>query len=263
MSHERVPHFYDYLDFRWRQGEGMFSARAEVQPLLCRPGDGGPRVGVIATYADYISGYLCAVVHDRPAPTVDLSVRVFRSPTNRVIHFETRSLRSGGRTSVTETWFTAEGEPDPFALCVASHRAVGDPSPGGFSLRHAEKRLAWPVDVLGEPIANYAGIRETAPGCTEIGVAPHVGNGMGGVHGGMLALLVERACESAIGDGAHVVTGIEMRYLASLRVGPARAVARRLQGDAQGAQFRIEITDAGDGNRLLVHALGTVKRSAP
>ncbi len=259
MNAPRLPHFYDHLDFRWEQGEGTFTARAHVQPMLCRPGTEVPRVGVLALYADNISGYLSSVSLDRPAPTIDLSVHVFRTPTNPVLVFESRPLRVGRRISVTETWFTAEGEPDPFAVSVGSHLAVGDPTPGGFSLRHAEERLTRPVVVLDEPISERAGIIETAPGTVEIASARHVVNGLGTLHGGMLALLIERACESALGDDPHVVTGIDVRYLASPRVGPARAVATTLRSDEQGTHFWVEVTDAGDDDRLVVHALATAR----
>jgi acyl-coenzyme A thioesterase PaaI-like protein len=260
MSGERLPHYYDHLDFRWQQGEGEFTARAHVQPMLCHPGTEVPRVGVLAMYADNISGYLSSVSFDRPAPTIDLSVHVFRTPTSPVLVFESRPLRVGRRISVTETWFTAEGEPDPFAVSVASHIAVGDPTPGGFSLRHAEARLTRPVAELDTPIADRAGIAETAPGTVEVAPAPHVVNGLGTLHGGVLALLVERACESAQGDDSHVVTGIDVRYLASPRIGPARAVATPLRSDEQGTHFWVEVTDAGDDDRLVVHALGTARR---
>ena len=55
------------------------------------------------------------------------------------------------------------------------------------------------------------------------------------------------------------MNGIDVRYLASPRVGPARAVATTLRSDEQGTHFWVEVTDAGDDDRLVVHALATAR----
>jgi len=254
------PHFSEHLDFRWNNDDGHFTARAEVQPTLCAPGTEWPRAGVLAMYADNLGGFMCSVGFGTPAPTLDLSVHVFRRPSSRVLHLESRHLRKGRSIAVAETWFTAKGEDEPFATAVASHMRMGDPATSNFSLGHAEVRRANPTAILDEPIETRAGIVVLAPGAVEIAPAPHVINGIGTLHGGVLALLTERAVESAFtDDDPHVVTGLDVRYLSSPRVGPARAVANVLRGDPTDAHCWVEVVDTGDGDRPVVHAFATTR----
>jgi acyl-coenzyme A thioesterase PaaI-like protein len=254
------PHFSEHLDFRWATGEGTYTARAAVQEHLRVPGSNLPRPGVLAMYADNLGGFLCSVGFGAPAPTLDLSVRVFRRPPSPVIHLESRQLREGRNVSVAETWFTAEGDDEPFATAVASHMAMGDPAERTFSLAYAERRRQKPTAMLDQPIAERAGIRVVGTGTVELAPAPHVINGMGTVHGGMLALLTERACEVALADvdgHAHVVTGLDVRYLASPRVGPALGRGTVLRSDDAGTHCWVEVVDAGD--RPCVHAFATTR----
>ena len=257
-----LPHFSEHLDFRWEAGDGSFTARAEVQEHLRVPGSLLPRAGVLAMYADNLGGFMCSVGFGTPAPTVDLSVHVFRRPVSPVLHLESRFLRKGRSISVAETWFTCEGEADPFATAVASHMAMGDPAETSFDLEAAERRRAKPTAMLDEPIARRAGIRAVGDGTVELAPAPHVINGIGTLHGGMLALLAEEGCAVALAaeDGRdHVVTGLDVRYLSSPRVGPARAIGTALRSDDVGTYCWVEVVDAGDGDRPSVHAFATTR----
>lgn len=256
------PHFSEHLDFRWEYGEGSYTARAEVQEHLRVPGSSLPRAGVLAMYADNLGGFLCSVGFGTPAPTLDLSVHVFRRPPSPVIHMESRQLRKGRNVAVAETWFTAEGDDEPFAAAVASHMAMGDPDTTTFSLQYAERRREKPTAMLDEPIADRAGIRVVGTDTVELAPAPHVINGIGTLHGGMLALLTERACEVALteDDGQqHVVTGLDVRYLSSPRAGPARGTGTVLRSDERGTHCWVEVVDAGDDDRPCVHAFGTTR----
>jgi len=257
-----LPHFSEHLDFRWESGDGSFTARAEVQEHLRVPGSLLPRAGVLAMYADNLGGFMCSVGFATPAPTVDLSVHVFRRPVSPVLHLESRFLRRGRSVSVAETWFTCEGESDPFATAVASHMATGDPAESAFDLEHAKRRRAKPTAMLDEPIAARAGIRAVGDHTVELAPAAHVINGIGTLHGGMLALLAEEACIVSLAgaDGrGHVVTGLDVRYLSSPRVGPARATGTALRSDDAGTHCWVEIVDAGDGDRPCVHAFATTR----
>jgi acyl-coenzyme A thioesterase PaaI-like protein len=257
-----LPHFSEHLDFRWEASDGSFTARAEVQEHLRVPGSLLPRAGVLAMYADNLGGFMCSVGFGTPAPTVDLSVHVFRRPPSPVVHLESRFLRKGRSISVAETWFTADGDDEPFATAVASHMAMGDPETTQFSLEYAERRREKPTALLDEPIAERAGIRVVGADTVELVPAPHVINGIGTLHGGMLALLTERACEVALtrDDGLeHVVTGLDIRYLASPRVGPARGVGRVLRTDERGTHCWVEVVDAGDDDRPCLHAFATTR----
>ena len=180
-----------------------------------------------------------------------------------VLHLESRFLRKGRSISVAETWFTCEGEADPFATAVASHMAMGDPAETSFDLEAAERRRAKPTAMLDEPIARRAGIRAVADGTVELAPAPHVINGIGTLHGGILCDLADGAMGCAnlsqLADGDHVVTGLDVRYLSSPRVGPARATGTALRSDDVGTHCWVEVVDAGDGDRPSVHAFATTR----
>lgn len=256
------PHFAEHLDFRWESGDGSFSARAEVQEHLRVPGSLLPQAGVLAMYADNLGGFMCSVGFGTPAPTIDLSVHVFRRPVSPVLHLESRFLRKGRTISVAETWFTCDGETEPFATAVASHMMMGDPATTTFDLGYAERRREKPTAMLDEPIAERAGIRVVGDATVELAPAPHVINGIGTLHGGMLALLAQRACEVTLDrpdEPAHVVTGLDLRYLSSPRVGPARGTGTVLRSDEDRTNCWIEILDAGDDDKPCVHAFASTR----
>ena len=56
-----------------------------------------------------------------------------------------------------------------------------------------------------------------------------------------------------------MITGLDLRYLNIVRVGPARAVAIPLRSDGREAHLWVEVTDAGDDNRIVVHCLATAR----
>jgi acyl-coenzyme A thioesterase PaaI-like protein len=186
-------------------------------------------------------------------------MHVFRTPTVADLSMEAKLVKIGKRVIVGECWFTADGEDDPYAVCVATFFTTASPISDDWATPRADNPMFSPTRHLPEPIAERAGIVVRAPGVVEVGLAPHISNGTT-VQGGIVALLAERACESALGDdGGHAVTGIDLRYLSGLRSGPARATAVPLRSDDQGSHFWVEITDAGDDDRLMVHCLVTAR----
>jgi acyl-coenzyme A thioesterase PaaI-like protein len=261
VSDEPRPHFLRHLNFEFELRHDEFTGRADVPPMLRAPGTDIPRAGMLATYADHAIGFPAVELLGAIAPTLDLSLHVFRLPTSPVVTMESHPLKAGRRVAVGEAWFTAEGEPDPFAVSVATFMATTDPGDRNFRLPTCDEPPFAPHAPLDEPIEQRAGITEITPGTVELATHAHVSNGRGTIQGGMLALLVERACDSALGDdGHHLVTGLDLRYLGAVRVGPARATATPLRSDEQGAHFWVEIVDAGNDDRLAVHALGTARR---
>ena len=102
---------------------------------------------------------------------------------------------------------------------------------------------------LPEPLPDFVGVRTLAPGVVEIDHRPLVTQGSGTLQGGIVALLGEMAAETLTG---HQVVELDTRYLATVRVGPARTAARRTSPWG----VRVEVRDTGNGDRLaaLVHA---------
>ena len=261
---DQYPHFFSQLGFDFEVlPDDRFVGSASVQPNLCVPGTVMPRPSMLATYADIAIGFPAAHRFTFPAPTLDLGMHVFRTPAVADLTMEAKLVKIGKRVIVGECWFTAQGEDDPYAVCVATFFTTAEPLGEDWCTPTADNPMFSPTQDLPEPIAERAGIVTRAPGSVEVTLQPHVSNGTT-VQGGIVALLVERACESALGDGSdpagdHVVTGMDLRYLSGLRVGPARATARVLRSDDGSSHLWVDVTDAGDDDRMMVHCLATAR----
>lgn len=85
-------------------------------------------------------------------------------------------------------------------------------------------------------------------------------NGIGVLHGGVVAGLVDAAATHAA--AAAGLTGrsadLLVRYVAPARTGPVRAVAATLGTDPAGNLIRVEVLDAGAGGRLVALATARV-----
>jgi acyl-coenzyme A thioesterase PaaI-like protein len=249
--------FFRTFNFVWtvERARGL-TGGATVQPGLCAPGTTTPRAGILAAYGDAAVGFPAGEAFMRSTPTLDLSLHVFRTPSSPDFTLESRLVKIGRQATTGECWFTAVGEDEPYALCVATFFSVGEPLPEGWSAPHTSDPRFSPHARLHRPIEDEAGIVVRAPGTVELELDDRVSNGTT-IQGGIIALLVERACETAVAD--HVVTGLDLRYLSIVRVGPARAVATPLRSDDRESHFWVEVTDAGDGDRIVVHCMATAR----
>jgi uncharacterized protein (TIGR00369 family) len=263
VSIEPAAHFTAYLDARFERDGDVMRGDARVQPALCMPGTTFPRLGVLAIYTDQCGGILASELSGSPVPTLDLSVHVFRTPASTHLAFESRPLRVGRRLLVMETWIRAVGDPDPFGVGVQTH-LVQPTAPEHYerAVERTREQMVQDAPPLDEPLTERCGMVVIAPGTVDLPIHPFVMNNMGLVHGGSIGLLADRACTSAFGDDDHVVTGLDLRYLRAARIGPVRAVARTLRTDEAGTHLWVEMTDAGDRDRLCVHALVTTRRLA-
>ncbi len=191
------PHFIRHLGPQWWERRGdVIVGGAVVQPMIQAPGTVMPRIGMLATYADNAGGLDASESFGSAAPTLDLSVHVVRNPGAPDLTYESRLLKVGRRVTVAETWFTAAGDTEPYALAISTFVTVGEPEPDGITL---PSHLDWPFSPaasLDVPIEDHAGITAVAPGVVEIEHDPSVGNGRGTLQGGMVALVAERACET-------------------------------------------------------------------
>ena len=100
-----------------------------------------------------------------------------------------------------------------------------------------------------------------ADAIVEIDVTGDSTNGAGGLQGGMVATLIDCAAGSAVRHHLGAVSGfatqdLAIQYLASLRHGPARAIARVRKAGGRAVVVQVEVVDVGDSERLC--ALGTV-----
>jgi acyl-coenzyme A thioesterase PaaI-like protein len=251
------PHFFRHLGPQWweRRGEVIVGG-ALVQPTIRVPGTVMPRISMLATYADNAGGLDASESFGSIAPTLDLSVHVVRSPGSADLTWESRLLKVGKRVSVAETWFTAAGDTDPYAVAISTFVIVSEPDPGGFALPSPLSPPFAPALPLDAAIDEHVGIAVVAPGVVEIEHRASIGNGFGTLQGGIVALVAERACETLLAAEAtpHVVTSIDLRYLSAMRMGPVRGTARILRAHEGLAQLWVEITDVGTGH-LMTHVV--------
>jgi len=266
------PHFLTHFAISWELDAAGMTGGATLDPQLCLPGSSTPRAAALAVLADNAAGYVGAFALDEIAPTIDLSLHVFRTPSAPTVAYKCRPLRRGRRVAVLETWFTTPGHAEPWAVSVATFLGTGRPDPVIHVMPTADEPPFTPASELDEPLDRRLGITVLAPGVLGLPRRDHVSNGRGTVQGGIVALLIERACESALADArdpgggpigdAQVVTGLDVRYLGAVRRGPARAEASVLRDDDGGSHLWVTVVDAGDDDRLVAHAFVTT-RSTP
>lgn len=233
-------------------GEGVSLGEATLPEGACAPGTWFPRAGVLVTYADVIAGSQARqATLPNMSVTVDLALDVadddalFERRVEEIV-LRSRVLRSGKRMVVTETVFAVPGARAPFAVCTGSFSSINSTFNflGDVTTR-PQSRHERPL--LTEPLLDRVGIRVTGPGTAEIDRRSDLGNSTGTLMGGMTALVAEAAAASAAEADTgrrHRVTRLLIRYLAPVRVGPARATASLLPG-ARERLARVSVHDAG------------------
>lgn len=101
----------------------------------------------------------------------------------------------------------------------------------------------------------------------EMDVRPQVTNPHGGLHGGLMAVLIEcgaagvavRACDSEM-----IVAGdLLIRFLSAARVGPARVVGRVLRAGRRQVVVQADVIDVGDDRRLVASSTLAYTRLTP
>lgn len=246
-----------------REGDAM-CASLDVVAELCTTG-GALRAGVLATLADVSAGE-CAAWAGRPdwVATSDLSLHLGRRVAAGVVSAKPTVLRRGRSTVVIEVELESSeaGQASPLGLATLAFTLL--PARGPIQSvdsweREAATSLALPDSGLRAPFAESIGARVlgAARGEVELTLSPYNENSLGAAQGGALAALVDLASESAASSGAAeewMTTDFTMHFLSLGKKGPLRTNARVLRRDPSGARLRVEIRDAGAGDRLVTVA---------
>jgi uncharacterized protein (TIGR00369 family) len=100
---------------------------------------------------------------------------------------------------------------------------------------------------------------EGTDAAVELDVTDDLSNGMGGLQGGMVATLVDCASGLAVRDAVgtsvpYSTQDLAVHYLAALRTGPARAVARVRHRGKRTIIVQVDVVDAGNGDNLCAVA---------
>ena len=92
----------------------------------------------------------------------------------------------------------------------------------------------------------------------EMSLRDEVTNPHGSLHGGLMGVLIECGAAGvavdAIGSQNIVATDMVIRFLTTVRVGPARVVGRPLRVGRRGAVVAVDVIDVGADRRVVATA---------
>lgn len=276
MAGPYPPDVHVMRDLRLWIERGPDGARAglELVPELLN-GRGHARLGVLATLSDAAGGEF-AVRAARPdsVATSDLVLHVTRPLRGGTVVAVPELLRRTRATIVIEALLREEGgeargqgDGEPAGLVTMTFAVLpGRPGVQRMGTGRDEPRTEFALDdsQLDAPFLERIGARvvDAAGGAVELPLSPYVGNSLGGLQGGVMAALTDLSAESCAGAaiGADcVTTDLALNYLALGRAGPIRTRARVLRVESAGALVRVEVRDAGAGERLLAVATANVQ----
>lgn len=229
-----------------RSGDGIEGA-AEVVPEMWLPGTSHLRTSILATWVDHVAGLVAIdVLAPRVPVTLELDVHVHeRTPSTGTVRVQARLIKAGRSVVVCAVDVTDEAG-HPVALGTASFMAAPDPGlelPRHLSLDTTDATTCR----LERPFADRAGCQRVGAGIAALPRSEDGLNAAGTVNGGLIALVVEEAALS-LTPGA-TLGSMALRYLRPVRSGPAVATAEVRVGLG-----RVEVRDAGDGDRPVVTA---------
>ncbi len=226
--------FIHDLEFDYEPIERGMRGTLTLTPEVMAPESGSPLVSVLATVADVFTGMPLSLSSPPTVPlTVDLVVRVLRPvplgryaieayvvKPGRTITLTEATIRDGDET-VAHCWatFVPFELPGPMPSSSASRTRVGD---GGLDRMF--------MDAIGVVI--------DAPGIATIDKRAYTMQPAGTIQGGAISGLVEAAATSILGAPLRE---LDVRFLAPVRTGPARATAVKLDVHT----VRVTVVDVG------------------
>ena len=188
--------------------------------------------------------------------TTDLSCRLPLTDLPDRIVGTAGALRVGRGSVTNEVLIEADGRDYAYGQAgfIRLPRRHGDPEKP--HLNETEPRVIEPLD---QPLVEAAGVDvvDAATGRVEVELADGLRNPAGAMQGSMVSLTAEVAAEALAEHHLgmpHRISAIDIRYLAMARVGPVRSLARWI-GDPEHGAVRIELRDAGAGDRLTAAVL--------
>jgi acyl-coenzyme A thioesterase PaaI-like protein len=186
--------------------------------------------------------------------TSDLSLRIAARPAPELIVADTRVLRAGRGTMMTEVVLRGDGRELGLGYAGFNRQARrhGDhPNP---DIDEAARRWGR-FSPLDHSLVDTVGVRvvDAAAGAVEVAMRDELRNPAGALQGAMVAIVGEVAAEVLLahhGAPRAVITDIDIRYLAMGRVGPIHSRARLL-GDGPSDAVTVELFDRGNDDRII------------
>ena len=212
---------------------------ADVRPTMWAPGTEMVRASVAMTWADSLLGlHALKALEPRLTVTLELDVHLFDDVAGiDRVHARSRLVKAGQAVIFTTLDFLAD-DGRLVGFGSGSFMAIPDPKWLSPPLEEILVRFGTPRGTLTEPLAERVGCERTEPGTVVLPCTPAVYNASRAINGGMMAVAVEEAVLSADPE-ARWIESMHMRYLRSIRVGPAVARA-----DVHYGTGRVEVIDA-------------------
>ncbi|MGH0037370.1 MAG: PaaI family thioesterase [Myxococcota bacterium] len=230
---------------------------------------GSVHAGLGVVLVDAVTGRLAvrAALPDLVA-TSHISIQMGCTAREGVLHARARVLRRGRSTVALETRLeedaTGGGERREVGFGCATFSIVPNTGPPELSERIAALgtgviEMGGPDARLGAPFLSRIGLRvvDAVCGVIEVDHSPYLQNHLKALQGGIVGTLVQAAAEesaTAASGEPRVAMDISVQYLALGRVGPFRTRTRVLRHGAHGAAVRVELVDAGAGDKVLALA---------
>jgi acyl-coenzyme A thioesterase PaaI-like protein len=250
VSEDRQP-FIRGLGARVSIESGLTVGQLDITERLCVPGTTIPRIGVLVTLADLVTGQPPTGAIN---PTVDLRVRTRPIVGAQSVRAVCRVLKHGRTLMVAEGDLFADRETTPSGTITATFMA----RPLSFEPDETD------LDAPGfrrQSLRDQLGVQRVDEGVLEIARRPENQNGPAGtIHGGALAIVAELATEDLLREkGPYIVQDIDIRYINRVKVGPVRAVAAEAFVAEGQHEVHVNLTDVGAG-RLVAFVSATVRR---
>jgi acyl-coenzyme A thioesterase PaaI-like protein len=244
--HPHRHHLLAELGFTSRLVGDELHGTGAITPPMHVPGTAGLRISILASWADMVGGMLTMrAITPRAPVTLELDVHQYRpAPTGGRVQAVGRIAKTGRSVTVIEVDFLDE-QGETFAFSGLSFMAAPDStltSPPPASIERPPRE-----PTLTLPLADRAGCKRQQPGTVVLPRTEDGLNGVGTIHGGLLALAAEEAVLS-LAPG-ETLSSLGLRYLQPVRVGPAVATATLRAGLG-----RVAVRDSGRDDRLAVTA---------
>jgi len=240
-------------------------ASLEACPAIADAG-GRIRVGVLATLVDVIAGEMAIrSVLPKWTATSDLSVYVDEVPTSGRVEARSRILRAGRQTVVLEVGLRGGTEAKQFGVAHVGFAVLpsrNELQSGGHWAEAPETRTEFGLAGSGfeKPLLETLGFDFDVQDATTSSIRKvddYVRNSLGAIQGGAVAILLEASAErfaSAELAGPVRVRSLAIHYLKLGRVGPIRAVSRRIARTPGGVLLSVSLFDEGVDDVLLTVA---------
>jgi len=239
--------FLHDLEFEFERNGDALSGSLTITPEMLTPGSDQALLSVIATVADVFTGI--PISHDgKVALTVDLVTRLLRPIGVGTYSIESDVIKEGRSLIVTEA-VVRDGS-DHVAHCLATFVPFPVPGLASSDPTGIQGRIPIGGGGLSSPYADALGVRRLAAGVAEVDRTAYTLQPAGTIQGGTIAALIEAAATDRLGGPLR---DLDVRFLATVKAGPARATAVAL--DERTA--RVTVVDAGNDDRLTAIAVAS------